>query len=121
MLSIVLVEDSKLLSDRLQESIAQISGAQIVCSTATEREAVAYLQSTPVDLLILDLQLREGTGFGVMAALRNPKPQIIVFTNYALPMYAQRSRQMGAHHVLDKALDFERLLTLVEDLCTKSQ
>ena len=49
---------------------------------------------------MLDLQLKQGTGLGVLKALaqggRPPNTKIIVFTNYAFPQYRERSLALGA-------------------------
>ncbi len=70
----------------------------------------------PVDLLILDLQLKIGTGFGVLESIGNNRPTTVVMTNYALPQYRERARQLGVEHFLNKEKDFERLPEIVADI-----
>ena len=116
MLRILLVEDSQLLTERLREEINVIPEVEIVGTADTEHRALALLREKTVDLLILDLQLRSGTGFGVLAKLVPPKPVVLVFTNYAIPAYARRALQLGADQVMDKSRDFERLIKVIEDV-----
>ncbi len=66
-------------------------------------------------MLILDLQLRHGTGFGVLRSLGDDRPAVIVFTNYALPEYRRRAEQLGAEYFLNKSLEFERLPEVIRD------
>lgn len=106
---ILLVEDSTLLAERLREVLGQMPDIEIVATADCEAEAVAKAQAVAVDVIILDLQLRVGTGFGVLRALGPKRPTVIVLTNYAMPTYAQRARELGVDHFLDKARDFERL------------
>jgi DNA-binding NarL/FixJ family response regulator len=68
-----------------------------------------------VDLLILDLQLKIGTGFGVLESLGADRPYTIVMTNYALPQYRERARRLGVEHFLLKERDFERLTEIVAE------
>ena len=110
-LRVLLVEDSKVLAERLGELIREIDSVDLVGTVASQTAAVDCVNDQPVDVLVLDLQLKQGSGFGVMRDLAagDHRPQIIVFTNYDLPEYQQSARALGATHFLDKARDFGRL------------
>jgi two-component system OmpR family response regulator len=116
---VLLVEDSKVLTERLTEAIDQIAAVHLIGTAQTEDAAVAVVSGEPVDVIILDLHLRQGTGFGVMRALATTqfKPQIIVLTNYALPEYRNAAFALGATHFLDKALDYGRLPEVLHEIC----
>ena len=60
-----------------------------------EAAAVEAVKSKEVDAIVLDLQLRVGTGFGVVQRLGTERPTIIVFTNYVLPEYERRAKDLG--------------------------
>ncbi len=109
MLRVLLVEDSKLLAERVREVLDQIPGVQVVGTADTERGAVAMTRANDVDAIILDLQLKEGTGFGVLRALGKLRPAVVVLTNFSLPIFAERARELGVDQILDKGMDFERL------------
>jgi DNA-binding NarL/FixJ family response regulator len=107
------------LTERLTEAIEQITDARLIGTAETEAAAVAFVSQEPVDVIILDLHLREGTGFGVMRALATTglKPQIIVLTNYDLPEYMNAAFALGATHFLDKARDSGRLPEVLNEIC----
>src|ERR1700679_3259358 len=88
-LRVLLVEDSKVLTERLTEAIRQIPEVELIGTADTAAAAAAAVKRRAVDVIILDLHLKQGTGFGVMRALATtqPKPRIIVLTNYDLPEY----------------------------------
>ena len=71
------------------------------------------LQGQSWDAAVLDLQLKKGTGLGVLKALRGttrpPGARVIVFTNYAFPQYRERSLALGADYFFDKSREFERV------------
>src|SRR3984893_12277737 len=115
---VLLVEDSKVLTERLTETIDQIADVCLVGTAETEAAAVALVAREPVDVIILDLHLRQGTGFGEMRALAitQLKPQIIVLTNYGLPEYQNAAFALGATHFLDKARDCGRLPELLHEI-----
>jgi two-component system OmpR family response regulator len=114
-IKILLVEDSKVLAERLSEAIAQVAGVNLIGTTDTEGVAIAVAIKEDVDVIVLDLHLKQGTGFGVMRALATlqRKPTVIVLTNFGLPEYEKASLAFGAALFLDKARDFARLPELL--------
>ena len=68
-LSVLLVEDSRVLAERLRETLLSVPGVQLAGTVDSEADAVAALQRQPVDVVLLDLHLRQGTGFGVLRAI----------------------------------------------------
>lgn len=119
-LRIVIVEDSAIIRARLAESLTEIPNLEIVGLAETEQEAVTLLQDADWDAAILDLQLKKGTGLGVLKALALvAKPahgKIIVFTNYAFPQYRERSLTLGADYFFDKSREFHRVREVLSDL-----
>jgi DNA-binding NarL/FixJ family response regulator len=117
-LRVLLVEDSKVLTERLAEAIRQIPGVELIATADTEAGALAAVKRDPVDVIILDLHLKQGTGFGVMRALAaaQQRPRIIVLTNYDLPEYKNAAIALGATHFLDKARDYGRLPEVLHEI-----
>lgn len=120
-LKVLLVEDSRVLAERLREVIHYIGGVVLVGTTDTEAVAVAVASKEDVDVIVLDLHLKQGTGFGVMRALAaaQRKPAIIVLSNYDLPEYKKAALALGAMHFLDKARDCGRLSELLVGIRTQ--
>jgi two-component system, OmpR family, response regulator len=119
MLRVLLVEDSKLLADRLSEALEQLPGVQVVGVADTEYGAVTMTRLFDVDAMILDLQLREGTGFGVLRTLGKARPAVIMLTNFSLPGYAEQAKALGVEQFLDKGKDFERLPSILASIETR--
>src|SRR5262245_48942654 len=105
-LGVLLVEDSPRIAERLQELLTLGGGVRVLATVADEPAAIRALGELPVDLLILDLQLKIGTGFGVLESVGTNRPTTVVMTNYALPQYRERARQLGVEHFLNKEKDF---------------
>lgn len=122
-LSVLLVEDSQLLADRLREAILTVQGTQLVGTVDSEAAAVQFLGAQPVDVVLLDLHLRGGTGFGVLRAInsgRAGKVVAIVLTNHDLGEYRRAAAALGARHFLDKLRDFDRLPELLQQIRAES-
>lgn len=119
-LAVLLVEDSPLLADRLCEMLGAMP--EIARVHVVDREAAAVEELGPWDALVVDLHLKQGTGFGVLRALRrfpDLRPLVVVFTNHDVPGYRRRAEIFGIDHFLDKARDFERLAEVLRELHRK--
>jgi DNA-binding NarL/FixJ family response regulator len=114
------VEDSVVLAQRLREALDTLENVEVVDSVSDESAAVAVVRAKHIDVIILDLQLKEGTGFGVMQRLGKDRPKVIVFTNYMLPEYQRLAQAMGVEYFLNKSRDYERLPQLIQELGSAS-
>jgi CheY-like chemotaxis protein len=114
-LKIYIVEDSPIIL-RLLASTAGSAGAMVVGSSDAAPQAIAEVFASRPQLILVDLALRVGSGFDVLAALQPgyvPSPIKVVFTNHALPQYRERSLQLGATHFLDKTMEAKHLIELI--------
>ena len=117
-LKVLLVEDSPVLAHRLHELLDQLEGIDLVDTADNEKSAIQIARSGAVDAIILDLHLRQGTGFGVlraMATMLHP-PIAVILTNYALPQYQREATLLGVRYFLDKAREFERLAGVLREI-----
>src|ERR1700739_331342 len=103
-LRVLIIEDSALLAARLIELVNRSPGGGLVAPVDTEADALDRISAGSPDVLILDLHLREGSGFGVLRSLAlgtRPRPKIIVLTNFGLPEYRREAEQFGGEAFLD--------------------
>jgi|SRR5215469_5927533 len=120
---VLLVEDSDVLAARIAELIHRLVGVELVDTVCTEAEALQRVAAVAPDILILDLHLRLGTGFGVLRALghaRAPRPHIIVLTGFDLPEYRRQAESLGADAFLNKSRDYHRLSGLLKDFVPRA-
>jgi len=121
-LRILLVEDSPLIRERLAETLMDPGRVEIVGEADSEAAAIALMQQATWDVLVLDLQLKSGTGLGVLRALkavRRPETRVIVLTNYAFPQYRAKSLAMGADHFFDKAREYHRVREVLDSVAAE--
>ena len=122
-LRVVIVEDSVIIRARLAEALSEIPNIEIVGQAETEADAVSLLRKCAWDAAVLDLQLKQGTGLGVLKTVgtgeRPSHAKIIVFTNYAFPQYRERSMLLGADFFFDKAREFHRVSEVLAELATQ--
>lgn len=109
-----LVEDSPLIREDLVATLEELTPVHVVGSADNENAALQWLQQPGrrVDLVIIDLFLREGSGLGVLralAALPSP-PSLVVLSNYATPAMRQTCLALGADGVFDKSTEIDALI-----------
>ena len=77
--------------------------------------------TTPVDILLLDLRMKNGDGLFVLEKLREQKvaTKIIVLSSYYKPSYIGQMMQLNAHAFLPKGTDKEDLIDIIQELHTK--
>ncbi|WP_018411641.1 response regulator [Methyloversatilis thermotolerans] len=117
-LRVLLVEDSLLIRKHLVSLLEDTDGVTVCGEVDSEADAITALRIGRFDAVVVDLQLREGSGFGVLQHLKQHHPDLlsIVLTNSNSPAMRARSMAMGAHHFLDKSSEFERVADLLEGL-----
>lgn len=118
-LRIFLVEDSALLREVLGDLIGELAGVRLHGEAAGEEAALAQLAAQPADLVIVDLELRQGSGFGVLRELqadpaRYGRPRALVFSTYAHPAVRQRCLALGAAAFFDKAEGVDALVDYLQ-------
>jgi YesN/AraC family two-component response regulator len=112
---IYLVEDSLPILARLRELVTTTPGTELVGEAGNASEAIeGILQACP-DMVLLDLNLAEGSGFDVLRSLqpRLPGVEFFMLSNFASFPYRQLAARLGAKDYFDKTKDFDRVRELV--------
>lgn len=118
-LKILLIEDSALLRGRLR-SLLDVPGLMRVTGEAdSEPGAISEFDRDGFDILIVDVELKSGSGIGVIRHVRDASrhssmPLIVVLTNFALPTVRRKCLEAGADYFLDKVREFQELKPLIE-------
>jgi CheY-like chemotaxis protein len=121
-LQALVVEDSPAIAERLVEMLNIPGRVEVIATATTEAEAVAACAGRVFDIAVVDLQLAQGTGFGVIRRLRADAGRhttIVVLTNHAVPALKIASFEAGADHFLDKSKDFPAVPRVVDELLSE--
>jgi DNA-binding NtrC family response regulator len=110
---ILLVEDKDSLRAMLRAALEE-QGHQVI-EARDQAEAVARLQDSRVDLVLSDLRLTAGDGFGVLSAAKefDSDLPVIVMTAYGSIQDAVQAMKDGALDFLAKPVDLDHLHLLV--------
>ena len=120
-LRVFLAEDSPILSQLLSRLLSIESAVELVGHADTAASSVAGISSTSPDVVILDLHLREGTGYDVLrdAGAQRRGPVYIVLTNHTTGAYRDAALRAGAQHFFDKGREIPAMLALVRRLAAE--
>lgn len=118
-LRIVLIEDSPLLCTMLRDMFDEIEGVEVVADADCELDALAELEQHHADVAIVDLQLKAGSGLGVLSRLhtepeRFGRPLAVVFSNYGHSALRARCTALGVKHFFDKSFQLDDLLDFIQ-------
>jgi DNA-binding NtrC family response regulator len=111
---ILLVEDKDSLRTMLR--LALEAQGHSVIEARDQPEAVAALESTRPGIVLSDLRLPNGDGFGVLRAAKelDPEMPVIVMTAFGSIQDAVSAMREGALDFLAKPVDPDHLLLMVE-------
>ena len=114
-----LVEDQADIRSALIEGMEEVMPVQFVGQAVNEPEALRWLDANDRvwDVLIVDLFLRNGSGFGVLHACRgrSPDQKAVVLTGYVDADVLAQCHALGADAVFDKNDQVEQLVTFCLD------
>jgi DNA-binding NarL/FixJ family response regulator len=119
-----IVEDSPVIRENLIATLEELVPVKVVGSAADESTAVHWLSQAgrPVDLVIVDIFLKGGSGLGVLRsgqALPNPL-KMVVLSNYATPDMRRKCLALGADAVFDKSHEIEALIAYCGQLAARA-
>lgn len=114
-----IVEDLPRVQQLLRQLVEQPGRFEVTGIDDTEHEAYQRSQAQPPDALVVDLNLRQGSGLGLIHAVRGlygaspTGPLIIVVTNHTMPVLEAACLKAGADYFLDKSRELPRLSALL--------
>lgn len=119
-LKIFLIEDSPLLQEMLVDVLGEIDNVALVGCAEGENEALQCLADVSADIVLIDIELKQGSGIGVLDALRQApdrfgNPTKVVLTNFSHVTMRQRCERLGTDAFFDKSLHIDQLIGFVTE------
>lgn len=106
----LIVDDEPLARKGLKEYIADIPFLELAAECDSPVKAAATLQTQPIDLIFLDIQMPRMTGIEFLRSLS--QPPLVIFTT-AHADYAVESFELNVLDYLLKPVSFERFMKAV--------
>jgi DNA-binding NarL/FixJ family response regulator len=115
MIRIGIAEDHTIVRWALREALSKADDIEVVGEAGTAAETLAMIQTAQPDVLLLDIQLPDRSGFDVLNEMRPmaSAPLVVVLTWHSEPSYAARAIQAGAHGYVSKSVAPEELLSAI--------
>lgn len=114
--TVLTVDDEPLALRRLELILKKVPDVEHVGSAASCREAIAKIVELEPDIVLLDIKMRDGTGFDVLHQLPETLHTGVVFTT-AFDHFAVRAFEENAIDYILKPVELTRLQAAIERFC----
>jgi DNA-binding NarL/FixJ family response regulator len=112
-----LVEDSPAVRELIVENLSDIANLEVAGFSETESDAFRLLNQQWYDVIILDIELRQGNGISLLRSLaalpERPDSLKIIFSNNVSSAYRRIGAQYGVQYFFDKTTEMPRLHSLL--------
>ena len=119
-LRVFLVEDSHAVREQIVENLSDIPGLVFAGFSDTERDALGQLRDEHFDVVIFDIELKQGNGISLLRSLAGI-PRLahnlkIIFSNNVSSAYRRVGEQYGVRYFFDKTSELPQLRRLLEQV-----
>ncbi len=119
-LRVFIADDSKAVTEMLTELVAGSKRIQVVGTADCESSALESIARIRPDVIVVDLQLKSGSGGEVVRRLRADESMkdahVIVMSNHASPSMRAGCLKLGADDFFDKLLELPAFLQRLGEL-----
>jgi len=104
-MNVLIVDDSDLLLDRLKKSLTELNKNINISLASNCKEAMDLFTRQPYDIIILDIDLPDGSGVQLLRLFKKKKPEtdVIMFTNFQAAEFKKNCIELGADHFFNKS------------------
>ena len=119
-LKVLIADDSAPVAEMLAELIAQPGRVEVVGNADSEAAVLEAMRRLAPDVVILDLQLRTGSGTDVIRAARADPglaaTRLLVTSNHVSPQLRNGCLELGADAYFDKVKELHLLAEKIAQL-----
>ena len=112
---IILIDDDQLVTLSLKTILESTGSVQVLATGASGAEAIALYQQWKPDVLLLDIQMPNGSGLdaGEQILQQDPNARILFLTTFSDDAYIAKALELGAKGYLLKQ-DFAGIVPALE-------
>jgi DNA-binding NarL/FixJ family response regulator len=116
--TIVIVDDSLLITERLQAMLRELENIGSVECTGDYPSALQLLVKMSPDIVLLDINLPGRSGLDLLRHIKTNYPAsiVIMLTNQSGDFYRNICKKLGADYFIDKSKEFEDIPVIVSSL-----
>jgi DNA-binding NarL/FixJ family response regulator len=121
-LKVFIADDSQPIADMLTELISDPGRIEVVGVGDTESAPMESIRRLRPDVVVLDLQLKTGSGTDVIRAVRSDPSlaalQLLVTSNHTSPQLRAGCLELGAEAYYDKVKELGELAAKLSELAS---
>jgi two-component system, NarL family, invasion response regulator UvrY len=112
MIRVLIADDHAIVRDGLRQIVGETTDIVVAAEAATAAATLDVVRTTPVDVIVLDLNLPDRHGLDLLGQLRGSHPHIpiLILSVNREPTYAVRSLKAGAAGYIGKDSAREQLV-----------
>jgi DNA-binding NarL/FixJ family response regulator len=116
--SILIVEDSPLITDRLQAMLKELVNVGSLDHVGECSSAMRHFTKSRPDIVLLDINLPGCSGLDLLRYIKghHPGTAVIMLTNQVDNYYRKKCKELGAAYFIDKSREFEKVLVIISSL-----
>lgn len=113
MINVLLVDDHTIFRDGLKRLLHEENDLVVVAEASDAQSALSCLRTTPIDVVLLDINMKGRSGLDVLPSMlaEHPRLPVIVVSMYPAETYALRALDAGASGYIAKDMDINDLIT----------
>ena len=117
-LHIMLVDDHAVVRAGYKRFIELDPQLQVIAEAATGEEAYTLLETTMIDVVIMDLSMPGQGGFETLRRMMNrfPQQKILIFSMHENASIAKQALQLGACGYLTKSMPPDLIVSAIHDV-----
>lgn len=122
-LKVFIADDSDIFRERLISLLLEIPEVNIAGQARDVSEAMRFIREQKLDMAILDIRMRGGSGIDVLKSIKkyNPSVIVIMLTNYPYPQDRKKCMKEGADYFFEKSKDLEKIIEVIKELILKCE
>lgn len=107
-MNVFIVEDSETMREILRTMLSDLHNIKIIGYAADEQGAIAHINVSQPDVVILDLTLLSGSGIAVLKNIKKHHAaiKVMVLTNCTGQFYVDACKHADADYFFDKSFQF---------------
>ncbi|MNK78197.1 Sensory transduction protein LytR [compost metagenome] len=110
----LIIEDEPAIRKELQWLVSQEESLKLEAMAGSVKESLQIIKSTEIDLILMDIQLTDGTAFDILNQLEEPSFKIIFITAYN--HFAIKAIKYGALDYLLKPIDNDEFIIAIQKI-----
>lgn len=116
--TVIVVDDHQLVREMWRELFAKNADIEVIGESGVFDEAIEMVKSKRPDIVLLDINLSQASGFDAVPLIRKfaPGTRVIAVSMHSQPAYAKKMLKLGAKGYVTKNSSREEMLKAITEV-----